>query len=74
MFLSKRHTKARFCRAWQSIGGWIAQLVEQRTENPCVPSSILGLATIFIFYLTFLLVLINSLRKYHLVIDIRLKI
>ena len=49
MFLSKRHTKARFCHAWQSIGGWIAQLVEQRTENPCVPSSILGLATIFIF-------------------------
>ena len=23
-------------------GGTIAQLVEQRTENPCVPSSILG--------------------------------
>ena len=49
MFLSKRHTKPRFGRVWQSIGGWIAQLVEQRTENPCVPSSILGLATIFIF-------------------------
>ena len=27
--------------------GVIAQLVEQRIENPCVPSSILGLATIF---------------------------
>ena len=27
--------------------GQIAQLVEQRTENPCVPSSILGLATTF---------------------------
>ena len=26
--------------------GQIAQSVEQRTENPCVPSSILGLATI----------------------------
>ena len=25
--------------------GEIAQMVEQRTENPCVPSSILGLAT-----------------------------
>ena len=25
--------------------GRIAQLVEQRTENPCVPSSILGPAT-----------------------------
>ncbi len=25
--------------------GQIAQSVEQRTENPCVPSSILGLAT-----------------------------
>ena len=24
----------------------IAQLVERRTENPCVPSSILGLGTI----------------------------
>ena len=28
--------------------GHIAQLVEQGTENPCVPSSILGVATIFI--------------------------
>ena len=28
--------------------GQIAQLVEQRTENPCVRSSILRLATIFI--------------------------
>jgi hypothetical protein len=27
--------------------GHIAQLVEQGTENPCVPSSILGVATIF---------------------------
>ena len=27
-------------------GGWIAQLVEQRTENPRVPSSNLGPATI----------------------------
>ena len=27
--------------------GQIAQLVEQRTENPCVRSSILRLATIF---------------------------
>ncbi len=27
--------------------GEIAQSVEQRIENPCVPSSILGLATIF---------------------------
>ena len=25
--------------------GWIAQLVEQRTENPCVPGSIPGPAT-----------------------------
>jgi hypothetical protein len=29
------------------IIGKIAQLVEQRTENPCVPGSIPGLATIF---------------------------
>ena len=28
--------------------GRIAQLVEQRTENPCVRSSILRLATIFL--------------------------
>ena len=27
------------------VNGAIAQLVEQRTENPCVPSSILGGAT-----------------------------
>ena len=27
------------------LEGQIAQSVEQRTENPCVPSSILGLAT-----------------------------
>ena len=27
--------------------GHIAQLVEQGTENPCVPSSILGVATTF---------------------------
>jgi hypothetical protein len=27
-------------------GGEIAQQVEQRPEKPCVPSSILGLATI----------------------------
>ncbi len=27
------------------VSGEIAQLVEQRTENPCVPSSILGFAT-----------------------------
>ncbi len=30
--------------------GRIAQLVEQRTENPCVPSSSLGLATIFLTF------------------------
>ena len=30
-----------------SLVGELAQLVEQRTENPCVPGSIPGLATIF---------------------------
>ena len=30
----------------EGIQGEIAQSVEQTTENPCVPSSILGLATI----------------------------
>ena len=29
--------------------GWIAQLVEQRTENPCVPGSNPGPATISFF-------------------------
>ena len=34
---------------WRRIRffGWIAQLVEQRTENPCVASSILAPATTF---------------------------
>ena len=31
--------------------GWIAQLVEQRTENPCVPGSSPGPATMFFFVL-----------------------
>lgn len=31
-----------------SLCGEIAQPVEQRPEKPCVPSSILGLATIFV--------------------------
>ncbi|GEM_PF-2314181 len=33
-----------FCPTF--FDGVIAQLVEQRTENPCVPSSILGDATL----------------------------
>ena len=32
--------------------GQIAQSVEQRTENPCVASSILALAMSFLFQLT----------------------
>jgi hypothetical protein len=31
----------------------IAQLVEQRPEKPCVPSSILGLGTIFLSSIKF---------------------
>ena len=31
-----------FAAAFEMKHGAIAQLVEQRTENPCVPSSILG--------------------------------
>ena len=27
---------------WKHLNGTIAQLVEQRTENPCVPGSIPG--------------------------------
>jgi hypothetical protein len=30
--------------------GQVAQSVEQGTENPCVGSSILSLATIFLFF------------------------
>ena len=37
--LSKEHPRKK--------QGEIAQLVEQRTENPCVPGSIPGLATTF---------------------------
>ncbi len=32
-------------KPWGIRCGEIAQLVEQRTENPCVPGSIPGLAT-----------------------------
>ncbi len=32
--------------------GWIAQLVEQRTENPCVPGSNPGPATILCLFLS----------------------
>ena len=44
---SKEHLFAlsggsRFSRLTGTPPGAIAQLVEQRTENPCVPSSILG--------------------------------
>ncbi len=36
-----------------TVSGEIAQLVEQWTENPCVRSSILRLATTFLFRLEF---------------------
>ena len=39
----------RFPRLSPLVAGWIAQLVEQRIENPRVPSSILGPATTFPF-------------------------
>ena len=37
----KRETK-RHMRVLKTLKGAIAQLVEQRTENPCVPGSIPG--------------------------------
>ena len=40
--------KTAFSVSCNASGGGIAQLVEQGTENPCVPSSILGPATIFL--------------------------
>ena len=38
----KRIFIATFAHAKQNTVGAIAQLVEQRTENPCVPGSIPG--------------------------------
>ena len=34
--------KQYLCTRFEKINGAIAQLVEQRTENPCVPGSIPG--------------------------------
>jgi hypothetical protein len=45
--------------------GRIAQLVEQRIENPRVPGSIPGSATIFFFY-------INSLQSFFSAVYLRL--
>ena len=44
-----------FAAAFETKHGAIAQLVEQRTENPCVPSSILGGTTERDFRVSFLL-------------------
>src|SRR5690349_13366526 len=46
---SRHHIFARFESSFNSAGhppGWVAQLVEQRTENPCVGGSIPPPATI----------------------------
>ena len=40
--MAKRIFIATFAHAKQNTVGAIAQLVEQRTENPCVPGSIPG--------------------------------
>ena len=37
---------AQFADASIREAGWVAQLVEQRTENPCVGGSIPSLATV----------------------------
>ena len=39
-------TEISFSSLMPKLDGQIAQLVEQRIENPCVPGSIPGLATI----------------------------
>ena len=44
---ARRKNKSRQLRQFLQKVGEIAQLVEQWTENPCVRSSILRLATIF---------------------------
>ena len=50
LFLKKFGENKKSCIfALANGNGAIAQLVEQRTENPCVPSSILG-GTTFIKY------------------------
>ena len=36
-------------KLWKA-NGTLAQMVEQWTENPCVPSSILGGATMYLCY------------------------
>ena len=45
MFNKEEHSLKRFK---QPQSGGVAQLVEQRTENPCVTGSIPVLATIFV--------------------------
>ena len=45
---------SQFPRLTGTLPGAIAQLVEQRTENPCVPSSILGGTTKRDFRVSFL--------------------
>ena len=41
-YLVNSKKSSTFAPAFKKAPGAIAQLVEQRTENPCVPSSILG--------------------------------
>lgn len=40
-----------FCYIYRIVPGTLAQLVEQRTENPCVPGSIPGGTTLSVFIL-----------------------
>src|SRR6266498_4649263 len=45
--LDKRGSRFEFCMRLAPGVGWVAQLVEQRTENPCVGGSIPSSATSF---------------------------
>ena len=51
---------ANFCIFIRFGFGEIAQLVEQRTENPCVPGSIPGLATTFKLSVIVIYILSNN--------------
>ena len=57
--------KLLICRYNSDFYGHIAQLVEQGIENPCVPSSILGVATIFLrlFYFYCVIFYVQSVMQ-----------
>ena len=62
-YLVSSKKSSTFAADLEKINGAIAQLVEQRTENPCVPGSIPGgttakktskIRSLFLFFIRFL--------------------